>query len=301
MRTLIYYQKGNKRSQAVTQALQSGIARLQGDEHVLMIDEATYIQPLQADVVCFYGLAGNLMRLFRDYRRVGVETVFVDLGVWGRKGEPEPDFHRVAVNGYQPTPYFQSGYDPIRFANFRKSISPWQYTGDEVLIAGMSERASQVWGLGSATEHASMLVNMVRQYTDRPIAYRSKPSWEEAVAIPGTRYAMGPLDDELKRAWCTVSYRSNVAVDGLICGVPCFILGDHPALTLSHQGTESTPYWGITTLTPNDLSRIEDPYRPDDPTRFEFCASLAWHQYSLREFRSGYAWKELRKHGWLKS
>lgn len=284
MRVLVYYQKGNKRSQAVTTALQAGIARCQGNDSVLMVDESTYTTPLPADVVCFYGLAGNFMKLFRDYRKKGVPTVFFDLGYWGRKGDPQPDFHRVAVNGYQPTPYFTFDATPERFAIFRKEIKPWKTDGEEILVAGMSERASQVWGLGDSTAHAAAIIAEIRKYTDRPICYRPKPSCPQARPIPGTRYSHGGvLQDDLRRAYCTVSYRSNVAVDGLIEGVPCIILGDHPAKLMSH----------------NDVSRIEDLWRPDDPLRLQFCSSLSWHQYSLGELRSGYGWKELKKHGWL--
>ena len=285
MRVLIYYQRANKRSQSVTNCLQEGIAKCHAGESVLMLDEAEYRAPLPADVVCFYGLSGNFMKLFQDYRKVGTETVFIDLAYWGRKGDAQPDFHRIAVNGYQPTSYFKFDATPERFSVFNKTIQPWRTTGEEILVAGMSERAARVWNLGGATEHAAAMIAEIRKHTDRPIAYRPKPSWVDAQPIPGTRYANGLLQDELRRAWMVVTYRSNVAVDALIEGVPILVLGDHPASLMSH----------------NDLSRIEDPWRPEDPMRLNFCSSLAWHQFSLREMRSGWMWKTIRKHGYLKS
>jgi len=285
MRIFIYKIKHNKRSEAVVDALQRGIAQ-RPDDHVYIELEENYKGPIkEADVVCFYGLAGNLMQIFKDYRAMGTQTVFLDLGVWGRKGEKYPDYHRVAINDYQPTAYFQQGATPERFLVFERQIQPWQYDGEEILVAGMSERASQVWGLGHATDHARAMIEEIRRHTNRPIAYRSKPSWMEAVPIEGTRYAMGPLNEELRKAWMVITYRSNVSVDGLIAGVPCIVLGDHPALVMSH----------------NDLTRIEDPLRLPDPARLQFCSDLAWQQFSLREMRTGYMWKTILKHGLIKT
>jgi hypothetical protein len=286
MNVLVYYQNKNKRSQAVTRALTVGIGVLHQDM-VTIRDEAEYVKPEKTDCVAFYGLNGaqrfgNLKRILDEYRQVGTPTVFFDLGYFGRKGDPHPDFHRVAINGYQPTAYFQNDKRPPgRFELFNRPIQPWRTTGEEILVAGMSDRAARVWGLGDATEHAASMIAEVRKYTDRPITYRPKPSWGGAVPIPGTRFSNGTLDlqKDLARAWAVVTYRSNVAIDALIAGVPCFVLGDNPACVMSH----------------NDLSRIEDPLRLSDPARLQFCADLAYCQFSLRELRSGQAWKEIRK------
>lgn len=285
MRILVYYQHGNKRSAAVTSALQAGIAQCRGQASVVMIDESTYTVPLQADIVCFYGLSGNFMKLFREYRAKGIQTVFFDLGVWGRKGDPQADFHRVAVNAYMPTEYFRVNATSERFEEFHKTIKPWRKDGSEVLVVGMSERAAQVWEFGHSTDHTAAIIAEVKKYTDRPIAYTVKPSWAEAVPIPGTRFARRLIQAELRDTYCVVTYRSNAAVDALLDGVPVIVLGDHPALLMSH----------------NDLSRIEEPLYLEDPARLQFCSDLAWHQYSLRELRSGYCWKSLCKFGWLKS
>lgn len=285
MKVLIYYQHGNKRSAAVTNALQAGIAQCQGNESVLMLDEANYTNPISADVVCFYGLSGNFMKLFNEYRAKETQTVFFDLGIWGRKGDPQPDFHRVAINGYMPTSYFHLNATPERFFQFGKTIKPWRNTGTNILVVGMSERAAKVWGLGSAREHAAAMIAEVRKHTARPIVYTAKSSNPDEEPIPGVQYFYGPILEALRDVWCVVTHRSHAAVDGLIEGVPCIVLGDHPALFMSH----------------NDLARIEDPLRLDDPARLQFCSDAAWHQYSLREMRSGYMWKIFFKFGWLKS
>lgn len=284
MKVIIYNMRGNKRNQAVTVALQAGIARAQTDDHVTILDEATYTHPLNVDVVCFYGLSGNLMRIFQDYRAKGIQTVFFDLGIWGRKGEPQSDFHRVAINDYMPTKYFQVNATPERFLQFGRVIKPWRKSGSAVLVVGMSDRAAKVWGFGSDAQHAAEIIATVRKHTDRPILYTAKKIHENPMEMSNVRYVSGLMKDILQESiWCTVTYQSHVAVDGLIEGIPTFVLGDHPAKLLSH----------------NDLTKIEEPLYLSDPARLNFCSQLAWHQYSLREMRSGMLWKNLFKHGWL--
>lgn len=276
--------KSNKRSQAVVAALQAGIAICRGTEVVYLANEADYVRPLPADVVCFYGLSGNFMKIFQDYRKAGVQTVFVDLGIWGRKGEREPDFHRVAVDAYMPTSYFQCNATPERFLVHNRTIKPWTYGGSDILVVGMSERAAQVWGFGHARDHAAAMIAEIRKHTDRPIVYTTKALTDGEEPIPNVRYALGPIKDALRNIWMVITYRSNAAVDGLLEGIPCIVLGDHPALTMSH----------------NDLMKIEEPLRLPDPARLQFCSDLAWHQFSLREMRSGYFWKTACKHGLIK-
>lgn len=279
MQIALYLRPSNIRSRAIINALNQGIAQA-GHDKVVIVDEHQYSGPAAVDCVVFYGLAGNLIRIFHEYRERGITTVFLDLGYFGRKGEKLPNYHRVAVNAYQPTAYFRRHASPERFALFERAIQPWRSRGEEILVAGMSQKAASIWGLGNATQHAGWLIREVRKYTDRPIAYRPKPSWPDATPIPGTRYATGPLAEELARAHAVVTWRSNVAIDGLIAGVPCFVLGDNPAVTMS-----------------GDLANIETPLYPDD--RLGFCADLAWSQFSINEMRNGFFWMTLKDQGLL--
>jgi len=275
------YQAANRRAESVCKAMMSGIAQ-SGQCNVLYLFQDDYEEPIPtADVVVTYGLGGNGMKLLKEYRKAGKGTVFVDLPYWGRKGEqPDGTYHRFSVNGYQPTHYFRkTSRAPDRFEKFGRHVLAWgawhQNVYGEILVAGMSEKASQVWGLGSATEHARSLVKLAQRYSTRPIAYRPKPSWADAEPIPGTRYATGDLKQNLMRTSCVLTYRSNVAVDALLAGVPVCVVGDHPASVMGRT----------------DARDLERPIYPDD--RLSFFSDLAYCQYSIGEMRDGTAWNYL--------
>ena len=278
---VIVYTSRNRRARTVAQHCYQGLAECREDVHV--IDESLYAGLPDVDYVVWYGLGGNGMRMLSDFQKAKMPFAYLDLGYFGRKREQPPlyEYHRVSVNAYQPTQYLRRNFPPTRFQMFGKSIQPWNMSGQEILVAGMSDKAARVWGLGDGNSHAQWLIDEVRKHTERPIAYRPKPSWKEAQPIAGTRYATGPLHAELKRAYCVVTWRSNLAIDGLIAGIPCLILGDNPACLMSH----------------NDLTQIERLQYPDD--RFEFCADLAWCQYSLSEMSSGRAWSAMKGQGLL--
>lgn len=280
MKVKLYLNRG-KRAQSIVTCFMEGLSRAGYGEKVQIVHEENYQGLAEEDVGVLYGLAGNGKRILDDHLRMGKKFVFVDLAYWGRKHEPITGYHRLAVNDYQPTAYFQRGHGPDRFSLFNRQVQDWQTGGKEILVAGMSDKAARVWGLGSGTEHAQWIVDRIRQCSNRPIAYRPKPSWEDAEPIPGTRYATGPLVDELKKAWAVVTYRSNVAVDGLIAGVPCFVVGDHPALTMGKA----------------DLRDLESPLYPTTEERQQFCNDLAYCQWSLSEIRQGKAWQYLKRTG----
>ena len=277
----IVFTSRNRRAHAVAQHCYQGLAAC--GETVTVVDESLYAGLPACDYVVWYGLGGNGMRMLADFQEARLPFAFMDLGYFGRKREHPPhyEYHRIAVNAYQPTAYLRRNLPPTRFQIFGKNIMPWRIGGDEILVIGMSDKAAHVWGLGSGTAHAQWLVDEVRKHTDRPIAYSPKPSWDGAQPIEGTRYARGPLPQELSKAHAVVTWRSNVAIDGLLAGIPCLVLGDNPALLMSH----------------NDLTKIEQPMYPDD--RFEFCSDLAWAQFSLQEISSGRPFIHLKGQGLL--
>ena len=274
----LYHENKSPRGKSVITALAQGIAQSGMDDKVKVYTEDEYQGPTNADFVAFYGLGGNLMQLAQDHWQSDIPTIFFDLPYWGRKHEPYPQCHRFAINAYQPTSYFRVNHTPERFEVFERMLQPWQTDGEEVLVIGMSEKQTQVWGLGESLAFHASLIKRLREYTDRPIAWRPKPSCcLSGSPIPSTRFAVGDLADQLRRAYCVVTYRSNVAIDGLLAGVPCVVLGDHPAEIMARQS----------------LDDIERPFYPDD--RLGFCADLAWCQVTMQELRNGWAWKLIRE------
>lgn len=270
----LYYDTKNRRGQSVVKMLAAGIAQSGLGDKVTLYTEREYTGQISADIVCWYGLSGNLMRLAEEmWQQDAIPGVFFDLPYWGRKRELYPQHHRFAINGYQPTPYFQAGHTPDRFRVFERPVQPWRVDpSHEILVAGMSEKQCQVWGLGSSLAFHTAMIEKIRERMGAPIAWRPKPSCpQSAHPIPGTRYANGPLAQELQRVGSIYTYRSNTAIDGLIAGIRCVILSDHPAQVLSEK----------------DNLSIE--------TREQLCADLAYCQVSMQELRNGWAWTHIRE------
>lgn len=230
-----------------------------------------------SDVAVFYGFDGSLQRVFRAYREAGRPAVYVDLGYWGRvEGGKFAGYHKVSVNGRHPTAYFQSRrHDDRRFSKFRLTIEGWR-AGRSILLAGTSEKGALVDGF-KAEEWERQAIALLRQHTDRPIIYRPKPSWTGARPIEGAVFAHSMEDVALALNDChaVVTHHSNVAVDGLIRGIPAFCID------------------GVATpLALSDLSLVESPKREGD--RHRWACDIAYCQFTVEEMRAGVVWRHLK-------
>lgn len=255
-----------------------GVAAL--GESVHIYSSMCYRRP-EAEIAVFYGFDANLRRVFKDYRAAGRTVIYVDLGYWGRKDNGKlSGYHKVVVNGRHPTAYFQSTRHPFdRAERLNLTIQPWRRGGEHIMVAGMSAKCAEVEGF-RPSEWESLTIEALRKRTDRQIIYRPKPSWAEASRLQGAKFE--PEHDALPRllenCHCVVTHHSNVAIDGILAGVPAFTTaGAAGALALS------------------DLDMIESPIRPEG--REQFIADLAYTQWTTAEMRTGHVWWHLKNEG----
>ena len=284
------YSSPSRRGKTIVANMYEGIKARSADVPIVR-DHKLHAKADNFRAVVFYGLRDNLLALYLEYRRKNVATMFFDMGYWGRgKGEMLSGYHRVAINALQPNAYFWSLNAPEdRFRRFRLRIHDWRKSGREVFIAGLSDKnAGVLHRLGlihtpDPTRYAEWMRDEIRKHTDRPIAYRPKPSWKGARPINGTRYAVKPgLDGllwELRDAWAVVTFRSNMTISGLMQGIPCFVVGDGVAGLMGYA----------------DLSKIEEPLYPDN--REQFCFNLAYCQWHFQEMKDGDCWRYHKEKG----
>lgn len=270
--------EGHHRSRIVVQAMARGI-RAAGDKPV--IKPATLYRPNDG-VMVFYGLMGPLAKAIRRQQAAGGTAVYVDLGYWGRRrGGRWSGFHKVAVNSRHPTEYFQKRqHDERRFRALGVSLDEWK-EGRHILVAGMGDKGSIAEGFRPGQWECEA-IEALKKVTDRPIIYRPKPSWKGAKPIEGTIFSHPKqrIEDVLADCHAVVTHHSNVAVDGLMMGVPAFCF----------EGVAST-------LALSDLSQIEHPERPD--ARFQWACDVAHCQFSVEEMTTGIAWTQLKHEGLL--
>ena len=173
-------------------------------------------------------------------------------------------YYRITRNAYQA-----DGRQPAHGFRFRQlglSIAPWQTTGRHVLVCPQSPTYGRLFGF-DMDDWLQQVLTTLRHHTDRALRVRTKrESTDRPIAV------------DLHEAHALVTYSSSAALDGLLAGVPVFVLA--PFAAAYRMGTP-------------DLTRIEAPVYPDD--RAPFFASLAAQQWTLAEIASGAAWRDLQE------
>lgn len=273
----VYQAAGQHRSRLICEAMLHGIRRC-GDRPTL-VEAARYAGP-DAEIAVMYGMHGELFRAFNDYVASGRKAVYIDLGYWGRReGGRWAGYHKVSVNARHPTAYFQNRvHDGSRLRRFGLHPKPWR-SGQHILIAGMGHKTALV-GEPAGGDWELEVVAEIRKHTDLPIVYRPKPSWKAAQPIGGTIFSPQTQDlgEVLANACAVVTHHSNVAVDGLVDGIPAFCW----------HGVASV-------MASQDLSEIHQPRKPDG--REQWMRDIAWCQWSVDEMRLGLPWRHLKSEG----
>lgn len=274
----VYLLRGNSRSQHVGRMMAQGI-RAAGDD-VAVKSDGEYSEPAH-DVAVFYGYEKNMPQIMEDYQQAGKKAIYIDLGWWGRKsGSRFEGYHKFAVNDRHPTAYFQDRkHDDSRVRHFGLAPQSWRGGGGHVLVAGMSDKAAASLDI-APEEWERWAIAEIRKYTDRRIIYRPKPSWLAAKPIEGVGFShqKEPLSKALGGCHAVVTHHSNVAVDGLVAGVPAFCWDGVAKPMALH-----------------DLRQIEKPLRPAG--RKQWLADIAYCQWKGEEMQNGAAWRYLRNEG----
>lgn len=279
MSVVIWQGRSGHRARVVSEAMSKGIKRVSGRAEVL--SEANYSGTTSGTVAVFYGLQGNLARIFKDYVSAGKKAVYIDLGYWQRHQDGRySGYHKLCVNSRHPTEYFQKhAHDDRRWkALGLQEELPWR-RGEQIVIAGMSEKAARAEGF-SAQQWERQAVAELRKYTQRPIVYRPKPNWPGATPINGTAFGDKtlPLQVALKDCHALVTHHSNAALEALMLGVPVFSIS------------------GVATaMGRTDLSMIETPTYPE--TRRQWAQDIAYTQWTLAEMEKGLPWRHMLDEG----
>lgn len=98
---------------------------------------------------------------------------------------------------------------------------------------------------------------------------------KERVKVPPgaiLRPTCEPIDTALAATDFAITFNSTSGVEAALAGIPV------------HAADEGSPAWPV-------ASRDLRPRRPD---RGAWASRLAWAQWTIEEFRSGYAWEHVR-------
>lgn len=238
---------------------------------------------LHADAVFVCRTSPYAKRVMEACVRLGVNYIYCDKGYLNRGWKSDnPDiYYRFSVNNFQPLDYFQSIPRPSdRWDKLKIPLKKPQGGGKHIVFAGCSWKFG-LWNGFEITEYATQVVQQIKKYTDRPIIYRPKVSSKKPPEIPGTLFSYDEkrIAEDLESAHALVTFSSNAASDAIFAGIPAFVLG--PAIAKPVSNT--------------DLSKINEPYFPDEHTRKQWCYDLAYCQWRVEEMMNGMVWEYLRE------
>jgi lipopolysaccharide biosynthesis glycosyltransferase len=197
----------------------------------------------------------------------GRDFYYIDTGYFGNR--KLKDYHRVTRNAMQWLgPIEDRPADRLD----RTRIQPRPITaGSKILIAPPSHKAMSYWGL-DPDQWVQETVDTLKKHTDRPIVIRMKQSREIRATVDTMEMA---LRDDVH---ALVTFNSIAAIEGLIYGKPVFTMGPNAAQPLANT----------------DLSQIENPFCPDLDQVRALLRCLAYHQFTVEEMSTGYAWAVLQ-------
>lgn len=279
---VVFWTSDKARERILAEAFLSGVKSRGDDIEIRALTPVPEIVP-GTDVACMVGVKSR--ELYRLHWQAGIHTVYFDKGYSRHKSEGPVrgwEYWRVAVDGHHPTRHLMQIKRPHdRLDALEVELKPWRKRGDHVILAGSSQKYNDFYGLGDATDYAKKLVKRIRGNTEREIVYRPKPSWHDAVPIPGTHFSRLPaetMDDVLEGAWALITHGSNACFEAVVAGVPCVIVGDAVAKPISST----------------DLSDLSRPRIVSDDDRAQWLANLAYWQFTQPEMLSGMTWETVR-------
>jgi len=161
-------------------------------------------------------------------------------------------------------------------AHFGHLLHPWRDGGEYALLMGQVRGDSAIERIDIGRWYAEAVAGLRRH--GLPVVFRPHPVEVERGSVPaidGAPKLRGSLEDALAHAAVVATYNSNTGVDAVLAGVPTIACD------------EGSMAWPVT------VHGFDEPLqRPD---RSEWCARLAWCQWSKDELRNGVAWEHLRE------
>jgi hypothetical protein len=269
MRFSVYDKFGAKNSQPVFAAFRRGLDAL-GLAHGSHDDSA--------DVAVIWSVvwAGRMrenQRVWEHFRSRSRPVIVLEVGMLDR-GQT----WKMAVNGTGNYAYHGQGIDLDRPRKLGITVSPWQETGDHVLICAQRTDSLQWQGQPDMVSWLGDLRDRLRMYTQRPLILRAHPR-QKIVPVSGVQidhprsipntYDNFDLGRGLDRAWAVINHNSGPGVQAILRGVPAFVDASSLAAPVANL----------------DIANIESPQRPD---RGAWLLQLCHTEWTLEEIATGW-------------
>jgi hypothetical protein len=270
-----FFRGGNEREWAVCDSFLQGVI-----EHGDLAQVRTGMSPdMDHDVGVVFGVKQK--DIFWAHKQAGQPIVMLDKGY--SFGQDRWAHIRCSVNSLHPVKYVASARNQSgRFKRWGVEPKPWRQRGRHIVIAGSSEKYHRFNGIDTDPNRwAFEISQMIAEYAPgRQIIYRPKPSWKGAAEFDGATFHQHKrsLLADLEGCHVMVTHGSNAAVDAVLAGVPCIILGDGVAGPVSSAR----------------IRDVETPLMVNERDRLQWLWNLAHCQWTLAEMADGLAWDHIK-------
>lgn len=259
---------GNKRAEYIGKAMMRGFERcgVKAEMH-------REFRGVVADVAIAYGWVHE--PVFTAYKAAGGHFVYWDLGYWDRRPHDSPadGYHRLAVDDWDTAKTMIRDCPIDRISRLGLTVQESRAgLGEEVMVAGMSEKAGGTHGFKFGEWEAAMKDRLERICSKYPVVIRPKPGRNSAPQVP--------IEQALLRTRLLVTHHSNVSIEAVLAGVPTY--------AIKGVGVLASPK----TLT---YDGVVDPYVPSYIERAQLLADVAYAQWTPPEMRAGDAWKHIER------
>jgi hypothetical protein len=252
------------------------------DEYVNMFAKGCGSTPISTDDFVFEDsndpivLRGILKyKIMKQCWKEGRDFYYIDTGYFGNeRTASNPNgwkyWHRIVKNDLQHGEIIPRPDD--RFKKFNKKFTPWKKGGRKILVAAPDEKPCKFYGI-TKDEWVRQTVETIKQHTDRPVEVR------ERAAKRIDRIANDTLQNALDSdVFALVTYNSVAAIESIFHGIPAFTLA--PANAASPVSLQ-------------DLSKINEPYYPDQDKLYAWACHLSYGQFHNSELSNGKAMEML--------
>jgi hypothetical protein len=180
-------------------------------------------------------------------------------------------YHRIVLNDLQHRTIRQRPSDRWDLLGITPDA---RRSGYKIIVAAPDEKPCRYYGIDQQ-QWIQDTVAEIKKHTDRPVEVR------ERAALRMDRVMNQPLSQVLTQdVHALVTFNSVAAVESILSGVPAFVMApSHVAEPVANR----------------ELSKIENPFYPDQDLLMAWCHSMAYGQYHVRELKNGIAFRMMQE------
>lgn len=212
-------------------------------------------------------------RVIEEQKKRGLTTVILETGYINRGDGPD-NHYACGLNGLNGRADFKNANSPADRAQ-GILLQDWKQ-GQNIVLCGQVPWDASV----DFTDHKAWLEATVRGInlnSDRPVIFRPHPK-AKLPPIPGTIYSQRPLQEDLKDAWCCITFNSNSGVESVLAGVPVFAFD---------------PGSMVYSIASKRLDMLHKPVMPSIDCMQQWLNDLCYAQWTPDELAKGLAWAHL--------